>query len=98
MSANPTLPGNFDDHRYAARSLRRNRGRARERLGYSPATPLVGTRPSPAIGSRSESIRWHTDAHPSTHRIPIRYSSENIGSRCRFAFNRKILPTTVSTR
>lgn len=43
--SNPTLPGDFDDHRYAARSLRRCRGRARERLRYHPPTPLGGRDP-----------------------------------------------------
>ena len=37
--SNPTLPKNIDDHRYAARSLRRCRGRARVRLRYRRATP-----------------------------------------------------------
>ncbi|RVK67929.1 hypothetical protein CN157_29160 [Sinorhizobium meliloti] len=40
-----------DHHRYAARSPRRCRRRARERLCYFPATLLAGTRPS-TISSR----------------------------------------------
>ncbi|MCS4096761.1 hypothetical protein FHT76_008489 [Rhizobium sp. BK176] len=43
--SNPTLPENFDDRRFAARSLRRDLERAHERLRYRRPTPFGGTRP-----------------------------------------------------
>src|SRR5262249_34036564 len=38
----------IDDHREAARSLRRYGGALRKRLRYRPATPSSGTQPHPA--------------------------------------------------
>jgi len=47
-----------DDHRKAARSLRRCWGRARERLCYRRTTPPVGTRPSRVSERSSEAIEF----------------------------------------